>query len=317
MMHNTGKRSTTAFWIFGVVLALASGRGASALPTPQDQPGSPDVNKPTEKPQEEPKPLLPDVDKPAPKPAAEEKAPPKKKGAAGRIAEQQAAETALKDAKMPPPRQPEKAFIEFAEPLGWPVFDAPNAGDKVLYAFKMSDPKKKRDKAVLAVSFVPEREGKASTVLKNWCEGFIKDDGSKPRLAEVAQEFEVNSLKVTLIELKGATKGGKSGKPVAGQMMIAAVVHHPKGPFFIRAEGKASTLEPQRERILKFIRSVRPATPTSKAEKPQDPAVGKAAASSGDQPTSTPSKPGAGASGTAPKEPAAPPDDKKPGSNPG
>ncbi|GIK15570.1 MAG: hypothetical protein BroJett003_05340 [Planctomycetota bacterium] len=314
-MHNAGTRSTAAFWILGVALALAPEGGASALPRPQDQDGPPIAKEPAEPPSEEPKPLLPDVDKPVPKPAA--KAPPKKKGAAGRIAEQQAAETALKDAKMPPPRQPEKAFIEFAEPLGWPVFDAPNAGDKVLYAFKMSDPKKKRDKAVLAVSFVPEREGKASTVLKNWCEGFIKDDGSKPRLAEVAQEFEVNSLKVTLVELKGATKGGKSGKPVAGQMMIAAVVHHPKGPFFIRAEGKASTLEPQRERILKFIRSVRPATPTPKAEKPQDPAAGKTAASSGDQPAPTPSTPGAGASGSEPKEPAPPSDDKKDGSNPG
>lgn len=298
---------------------MASKGGASALPMLQDQDGPPDAKKPAEPPPEEPKPLLPDVDKPAPKPADDEKAPPKKKGAAGRIAEQQAAEAALKDAKMPPPRQPEKAFIEFTEPLGWPVFDAPNAGDKVLYAFKMSDPKKKRDKAVLAVSFVPEREGKASTVLKNWCEGFIKDDGSKPRLAEVAQEFEVNSLKVTLIELEGATKGGKSEKPIAGQMMIAAVVHHPKGPFFIRAEGKASTLKPQQERILKFIRSVRPATPAPKTEKPQAPATGKppAAAASGDQPAPTPSTPGAGASGSAPKNPAPPSDDKKDGSNPG
>lgn len=201
-----------------------------------------------------------------------EKSPPKKKkGAAGKIAEQQAAEKDAQPPALPAPRDPKIAFIEFTEPIAWPVSDAENGGEKLLYAFKLTDPKDKKKKATLTVSFMPERKGKTTTVLKNWCEDFLLKGGGHPSVGEMAKDEEINGLKVTTLELQGAVKQAKSGKLVTAQKLIAAVVQHPKGPFFIRALGPAEMIEPHRDAILKFIHSVRKAAPVPASSGEQTP----------------------------------------------
>ncbi|MCC7292565.1 MAG: hypothetical protein IT449_10945 [Phycisphaerales bacterium] len=195
------------------------------------------------------------------KKSPEKNASSKKKGTAGKIAEKQTGSAGAAGAGPLVPRDPKIAFIEFTEPIAWPVSTAASGGEKLLYAFKLTDAKDKKKKATLTVSFMPDRKGKTTTVLKNWCEDFLLKGGGHPSVGELAKDEEINGLKVTTLELQGAVKQAKSGDLATGQRLIAAVVQHPKGPFFIRASGPAELIDPRRDAILKFIRSVRKATP--------------------------------------------------------
>ncbi len=194
------------------------------------------------------------------KSSSDKKSSPKKKGAAGKIAENQHEKPGAAGSAPPVPRDPKIAFIEFTEPIAWPVSEAENGGEKLLYAFRLTDPSDKKKKATLTVAFMPDRKGKTTTVLKNWCKGYLLKGGGHPSVGELAKDEEINGLKVTLLEVEGTQQQTKEGD-VAGQKLIAAVVQHPKGPFFIRAMGAVEMIDPQRDAILKFIRSVRKATP--------------------------------------------------------
>lgn len=248
---------------------LAGGLVLAALPfsmalSMQTDPVPAPQNPPPAQPTPEPADTRQDTDnKPPsegkPSPSEDEKAPRKKKGAAGRIAEQQAAKEAA--GTVPKPRNPSIAWIEFTEPLGWPVSDPSGGDDKLLHAFKFTDPKNKKNKAVLLVSFMPSRAGKTDALLKSWIGNYILKGGGKPDFNEVSRKTEINGLPVTIVELRGALKAPKSGELTIGQKLIAVAIRHPKGPFFIRCQGPADLIDAQREAIMKFIESVRPATP--------------------------------------------------------
>jgi hypothetical protein len=92
--------------------------------------------------------------------------------------------------------------------------------------------------------------------LKRWYAEFRQPDGRTT--ADVAQQetFEVEGIKITLVDVSG-TRMGRGGAPQADYRMLAAVIEHPEGPHFLKVVGPQADVAQCRESVVQYLRSAK------------------------------------------------------------
>ena len=74
--------------------------------------------------------------------------------------------------------------------------------------------------------------------------------------------FENNDLRITWVDVSGTLQPGQMGmgptSPQPNSRLLGAVIEGDGGPWFVKATGPASTLGPQREAFMEFLRSAKP-----------------------------------------------------------
>lgn len=105
--------------------------------------------------------------------------------------------------------------------------------------------------------------GSVADNLARWRDMFKTADGNKVGDDAVKSEtFEVNGLKVTMLEVTGryapsAMPGAAPQEPRDNYRMLAAVVETPNGPWFFRGTGPVATMAAHAENLRKLLNSVR------------------------------------------------------------
>lgn len=105
--------------------------------------------------------------------------------------------------------------------------------------------------------------GSVADNLARWRDMFKTADGGKIGDDAVKTEtFEVNGLKVTMLEVTGRyapsmMPGAPPQEPRDNYRMLAAVVETPSGPWFFRGTGPVATMAAHAENLRKLLNSVR------------------------------------------------------------
>jgi hypothetical protein len=68
----------------------------------------------------------------------------------------------------------------------------------------------------------------------------------------VIESFEVSGCRITVAHIQGSLG------PLPGQAMIGAIIEHPNGPFFVKANGSAAGVERWKPSIVAYVRSAVP-----------------------------------------------------------
>jgi hypothetical protein len=117
--------------------------------------------------------------------------------------------------------------------------------------------------ATMTVFFFGEGQGgSVQDNMDRWISQFSQPDGSPSRERATIEEKEVNSLRVTTVDLTGtfATSPmmGGSGEPETNQRMLGAIIEGPQGPVFFKLVGDAALLERAVGPFQELVESVQP-----------------------------------------------------------
>jgi hypothetical protein len=97
--------------------------------------------------------------------------------------------------------------------------------------------------------------------VKRWCSQFKTKDGEAFAVEKAKKEtFEVGDLKITTVEIEGtyqrpAMMGG--GDPKKDQKLLAAYVDGKGGPWFIKLQGPAKSVDKNKDAFVKWLKSAK------------------------------------------------------------
>jgi hypothetical protein len=96
--------------------------------------------------------------------------------------------------------------------------------------------------------------------IDRWIAQVKKPDGTPFNKSEVTPKvIELGSVRLTLIDLTGTVSGGMgpSATGLPDHRLIAAIVDHPKGPHFVKAQGPIKSVEQAKTAIEQFLHSAK------------------------------------------------------------
>lgn len=118
----------------------------------------------------------------------------------------------------------------------------------------------------LGVFYFGPDAGSVQMNLDRWYGQFIQPDGSPSNQAGQTEEYTVNGMKVTFVNLGGTMKPtmmpgqpANAGTPKEKWRMLAAIVMTAEGPLFLKATGPEKTMTDNTAKMKAFVGSLAPA----------------------------------------------------------
>ena len=148
-------------------------------------------------------------------------------------------------------------------PRGWvaqpvrPVAGMPAAlAPKAVYRLAVGpgDP----NSVSVRVSRFPEMRAMENMVQSNlnrWYDMFQQPDGRPTAQVARTEVLEVGPCRVTVTHVTGDMDH------LRNQGMIGAIIEHPSGPFFVKANGSVAGIEAWKPHILLYLQSIRASEP--------------------------------------------------------
>lgn len=145
------------------------------------------------------------------------------------------------------------ADIDFTLPAGWQS-ETPSSNMRLAQA---SIPGPGGPGQLAVFYFGPGSGGDAESNIQRWVGQMEPEQGTEPS----RQTFETeNGFRVTWVDVAGtllpSTMGTGPTTPQPNSRLLGAVVEGPGGPWFFKATGPKTTLDPEREKFLEMLRSV-------------------------------------------------------------
>lgn len=206
------------------------------------------------------------------------------------------------------PARVEIGGLELPKPVTW-TWQKPTMQFRTLqYAVPASGGATPSAELIFSL-FPPGDGGAVANNLDRWAKQFRADDGGELPAPE-AKTREIDGVRVTRVDHRGAYMGMGAAAPRPGTTQLAAIIEAPGSTIFVRLLGSEGTVEGARAAFEGMIDGLKRA---SGAAKPTDPpAEGKPAAPpAGAKPTAPPAEakptyPPAEAKPTDPPAPAGP-----------
>ena len=145
------------------------------------------------------------------------------------------------------------ADIDFTLPAGWQS-ETPSSNMRLAQA---TIPGSGGPGQLTVFYFGPGGGGDAESNIQRWVGQMEIEQGTEPE----RQAFETeNGFRVTWVDVAGtllpSTMGTGPDTPQPNSRLLGAVVEGPGGPWFFKATGPKTTLDPEREKFLEMLRSV-------------------------------------------------------------
>jgi len=255
--RNRGLGMRAVTWILrgAAIAALAGGCAKEPTPTRPPSAGKPAATAPAPRTQTEP---LPSGHPPAT--PTEPVLPPGHPVVPGFTTASAATKPAAAPAEtvpVPPGTKTALEGITLTVPEGWRMQPAktdsklpPDMAPKAVFTLTTGESDK--EPVMVRVTHFPAMRDMPNMVeenLKRWYESFTQADGRPTSETAVVETFEAGPCRITFAAVRG-TVG-----PQIDQGMIAAIIEHPKGPFFVKAMGPAAGVQRWKPSIVAYLKS--------------------------------------------------------------
>jgi hypothetical protein len=149
--------------------------------------------------------------------------------------------------------------LRFKAPAEW-ITEQPSSSMRVAQ-YKLPKAEGDPEHASLALYFFgANRGGSVQANLERWISQIEQPDGSPSTSKAKTETLDINSLKVTTIDLAGTYtaetapgSGTRHNKP--GYRLRAAVIETPKGAFYVKLVGPAKTIDHWDKTFVSYLRS--------------------------------------------------------------
>lgn len=149
--------------------------------------------------------------------------------------------------------------LKFTIPAGWIEEERTSTMRVAQYRLPKVEPDTE-DASVVLYYFGPGQGGSTAANIERWVAQIKQEDGSASKDKAKEENFEVNGLKVTTLDVSGtyvAETAPGSGtflnKP--GYRLRGAVLETPKGSYFLKLVGPEKTAAHWNESFLSYLRS--------------------------------------------------------------
>ncbi len=148
--------------------------------------------------------------------------------------------------------------LKYEPPTDWKPMKPAGTMRRAQYALPRAEGDSE-DGELVVFYFGKNEGGGTRDNIQRWKSQFTRADG-KPLEADAGktEEFEVNGMKVTLLDVSGRfapgmMPGAPAVDPKDEHRMFAAVIETPGGPWFFKATGPSATMESQSAAFRKLI----------------------------------------------------------------
>jgi hypothetical protein len=158
-------------------------------------------------------------------------------------------------------KAPTLVGIAFTVPGDWKPSVIHKTDDTLQASYDLPRNEGVPGRASLVVHVQPEVKGKAKETIVQWYAKMKQAAGAKEVGPTITEDTTADGIKITMGDMVGTMEGRKSGanegQPVT-MRMITAVIEDAKGPHTIRVTGPQPLIDASADRILAFIKSVKP-----------------------------------------------------------
>jgi hypothetical protein len=147
-----------------------------------------------------------------------------------------------------------------AVPAGWT--SAPASSSMRLAQYTIAGTNGSPGSEVVVYYFGKGQGGNVESNLQRWKSQFSMPDGS-PAFESVTRDSS-GAFPITVAEYRGTyARGIGAGDAAAakpGQSLVAVIAETPRGTLFFQLFGETAAVTPQREVLLRFVKSLRPSS---------------------------------------------------------
>ena len=145
-------------------------------------------------------------------------------------------------------------------PKGWVKEEIPPSATAPVAVFKIPRADPGSEDSIVRITHEPGMKGKdmVDRSIDLWVSQVAKPDGSSMTRADAKiATSQLDSIRLTIVDLTGTVKmsAREAGKP--GRRMIAAILDHPQGPHFIVAVGPTASMQKWASTVDGFLRSAK------------------------------------------------------------
>jgi len=153
----------------------------------------------------------------------------------------------------------QQSSLKFRIPAGWVEEERASRMRVAQYRLTKVAPDTE-DASVVLYYFGPGQGGSTAANIERWIAQMKQEDGSASKDKAKEENFEVNGLKVTTLDVSGTyvaetTPGSGTFLNKPGQRLRGAVTETPKGSYFLKLVGPERTVAHWNESFLNYVRS--------------------------------------------------------------
>jgi hypothetical protein len=161
-----------------------------------------------------------------------------------------------------PARADDEKKLTFDTPKEWKELPGKTGGFSPIMSFELAKAEGDADAPIIKVyHFGAGQGGTLDDNVKRWCGQFKTKDGDKFSEDKAKKEsFESNGLKVTTVEIEGTYTPPammRGGDPKEGQKLIGAYVEGDGGPWFVKLQGPAKSVDKAKDAFVKWLKSAK------------------------------------------------------------
>lgn len=147
------------------------------------------------------------------------------------------------------------SFMGFRAPKPETWIQIPPANNMQIVSYTVPGPKGEGAASLVVFYFGAGGGGGIQANIDRWTGQFVTAEGGP--VEAKTEQFEANSMSVTLVELQGSYLG-MGTEPTPDQLFLTSIIGAPIGNVFIRLVGPVETVEANREAYMAMINGLLP-----------------------------------------------------------